>query len=268
MKRKVVCCARRLLGVLAAFMVVAAGAQSLEVIDLKYRTAQEVMPLLQPLVESGGALSGSDYKLFVRASAANVAQLRRALLEIDRAPRQLFVSVRRASRETIEREALASTATVGTHGAAASISTADAAVHGDENSIAGVHVLEGSSAYIATGQRVPVVTAMATGGRRPWLAASTTYRDVDSGFLVTPRVSGSRVTLSIEQHAQRQGASDDAVDMQRIATQVSGELGRWIALGGVRDASNHRADEMAAHRYATRSDDLEVWVKVETRQAR
>ena len=57
-------------------------AQSLEIIDLKYRTAPEVIPIVQPLVEPGGALSGSDYKLFLRASAANVAQIKRALTEI------------------------------------------------------------------------------------------------------------------------------------------------------------------------------------------
>src|SRR5678816_1778749 len=69
--------------------------QSLEVIDLKYRTAAEVIPVLQPLVEQGGALTGQDYKLFVRTSPANLRQLRAALEQIDRKPNQLLVSVRR-----------------------------------------------------------------------------------------------------------------------------------------------------------------------------
>ena len=32
--------------------------QSLEVIDLQYRTAAEVIPVLQPLLEQGGVLTG------------------------------------------------------------------------------------------------------------------------------------------------------------------------------------------------------------------
>jgi type II secretory pathway component GspD/PulD (secretin) len=72
-------------------------AQSLEVIDLKYRTAAEVIPVLQPLVEQGGALTGQDYKLFVRAGAANLQQIRAALEQIDRKPNQLLVSVRRST---------------------------------------------------------------------------------------------------------------------------------------------------------------------------
>ena len=81
----------------------AVPAQGLEIIDLRYRTAPEIIPVLQPLVEPGGAISGSDYKLFVRASAANVAQIKRALEQIDRQPRSLMVSVRRASRQRSRR---------------------------------------------------------------------------------------------------------------------------------------------------------------------
>ena len=60
-------------------MACVAVAQSLEIIELRYRSAAEVIPILQPLLESGGALTGQDYKLFVRASSANLAQLRKAL---------------------------------------------------------------------------------------------------------------------------------------------------------------------------------------------
>ncbi len=45
----------------------------------KHRRAEELIPVLQPLLEQGGALTGQDYKLFVRASSANLAQLRSAV---------------------------------------------------------------------------------------------------------------------------------------------------------------------------------------------
>ena len=76
-----------------------AGPESLQVIDLKHRTAQEVIPVLQPLLEPGAALSGQDYKLFVRTSSANLAQIRAALAQIDRRPRQLLVSVRHSAQQ-------------------------------------------------------------------------------------------------------------------------------------------------------------------------
>src|SRR6188474_1916363 len=100
-------------------------AQSLEVIDLKYRTAAEVIPVLQPLLEQGGALTGQDYKLFVRASAANVRQLRDAVAQIDRKPNQLLVSVRRSTQQEMERERAQVSGTVSNRGSGVSVHATD-----------------------------------------------------------------------------------------------------------------------------------------------
>lgn len=252
-----------LLAISACLMACTLFAQSLEIIDLRYRTAEEIIPVLQPLLEPGGALSGSDYKLFVRASAGNVAQLRRALEQLDRKPRQLLVSVRRANRQTIERESASASVVLGTRGAGATVTATDAAGQRNERGIASVNVLEGSAAYISTGQSVPIVTAVAAGGRHPWVAASMAHRDLNSGFLVTPRVSGESVVLNIEQQNQQLGADSGAVQTQSLTTQVSGVLGQWIALGGVSESSSRERSSILGRQYSTHSDDLQVWVKVE-----
>src|SRR6187431_1126785 len=87
-------------------------AQSLEVIDLKYRTAAEVIPVLQPLVEQGGALTGQDYKLFVRTSSGNLAQLRSAVAQLDKQQRQMLVSVRRSTALDIQQEQASASGTL------------------------------------------------------------------------------------------------------------------------------------------------------------
>ena len=48
---------------------VAAAQGSLEVLPLRHRSAEQVIPVLRPLVEAGGVLSGQGYRLFVRTSA-------------------------------------------------------------------------------------------------------------------------------------------------------------------------------------------------------
>ena len=249
----------------ACLMVSTALAQGLEIIDLQYRTADEVIPILQPLLESGGALSGSDYKLFVRASSANVAQLRKALAEIDRQPRQLLVSVRRATRQTIEREGASASVVLGNKGSSATVVATDATSNREGNGIASVQVLEGSAAYIAAGESVPVVTAAAAGGghHRPWVAGATDYRNLSSGFLVTPRLSGQRVTLEISQQSERTGSYSGNVQTQSLQTQVSGQLGEWLQLGGIAESSTQQASGIASRQYSTQGKDLAVWVKVE-----
>jgi type II secretory pathway component GspD/PulD (secretin) len=97
-----------------------------------------------------------------------------------------------------------------------------------------VRVLEGSSALIRVGQSVPAgIEQVIVGPGGAVGSQSTQYRDVDSGFYVTPRVNGNRVTLEIS------SANDRVVDpatgatrIQRVETVASGRLGEWIELGG------------------------------------
>ena len=87
---------RRLLFVLL-FAFGVAHADEVEVIQLRYRTAEQVIPTLRPLVEPGGAISGMQGTLVIRASRANIAQLKQVLDSLDRTPRRLLISVRQDS---------------------------------------------------------------------------------------------------------------------------------------------------------------------------
>lgn len=240
--------------------------QSLEVIDLKYRTAAEVIPALQPLVEPGGALSGQDYKLFVRTSPANLRQLRAALAQIDRQPNQLIVSVRRSTQQEVERERAQASGTVSNRGANVSVNATQSNARDRSDGVASVQVIEGSSAFISSGSDVPVVTSVAAGaGRRPWAAATTSYRNLSSGFLVTPRVNGTQVVLDMEQQDER--LANGSIQTQRLTTQVSGPLGEWIRLGGVSETASTQQRGIVSRQYSTQSDAREVWVRVEKKES-
>src|ERR1700704_6727624 len=79
---------------LAGCAVHSLAQQALEIIPLRHRTVDQVLPALQPLVEPGGALTGQSGQLIVRASPANLAEIKRALEAIDRPLRRLQISVR------------------------------------------------------------------------------------------------------------------------------------------------------------------------------
>ena len=256
--------ARRCLASVGLLLVCAmASAQQLEVLDLHYRTAAEVIPVLQPLVEPGGALTGQDYKLFVRVSRANLAQLRQALASIDLQPRSLLVSVRNATRQEIEREQAAIAAEVGQgRGSVAVLATQSGSTRQGEG-IASVRVLEGGSASIATGSSVPIVTSfVARGGRRPVTGGSLGYQQLSSGYLVTPRLNGDRVTLQIDQQAQEAG-NRGGIATQSLSTQADGSVGAWIELGGIAESSTSRSSGLTGRSMQTQSDDRSIWVKVE-----
>ena len=256
----------RLAGVLISIYLIACPvlAQSLEIIDLKYRTAAEVIPVLQPLMEQGGALTGQDYKLFVRTSPANLRQLRAALAQIDRKPNQLLVSVRRSTEQEMQRERGQVSGTVSNRGANVAVRATESDTRDSGGGIASVQVIEGNSALISSGSDVPIVTSVVAGaGRRPFAGATTSYRNVSSGFLVTPRVRGSQVVLDIEQQDER--LANGTVETQRLTTQVSGPLGQWIRLGGVDESATTQSRGILSRQYSTQSSAREIWVKVESR---
>jgi hypothetical protein len=256
--------ARPLAWVLLGFCLIACPvrAQSLEVIDLRHRTAAEVIPVLQPLLEQGGALSGQDYKLFVRTSPANLRQLREALAQIDRRPNQLLVSVRRSAQQEIERERAQVSGAVSNRGAAVSVQATDSNARDRHDGVASVQVIEGSSAFISSGSDVPIVTAVAArGGRRPFAAAVTEYRNLSSGFTVTPRVNGTHVVLDIEQQDER--VVNGSIQSQHLTTQASGTLGEWIPLGGISESASSQQRGTLSRQYSTSTDERGIWVKVE-----
>jgi type II secretory pathway component GspD/PulD (secretin) len=70
---------------LLLFVAASAWAQgALEVISLRHRTADQIIPVLRPLLEPGGVLSGQYSSLIIRTSPENLAQIRAALDAIDR----------------------------------------------------------------------------------------------------------------------------------------------------------------------------------------
>ncbi|MBK8063888.1 MAG: hypothetical protein IPK29_07325 [Betaproteobacteria bacterium] len=67
---------------------------TMEIVPLKHRSVEQVIPVLRPLVEPGGVVSGQGYQLILRASPRNLADLKNALAAIDTPQRRLVISVR------------------------------------------------------------------------------------------------------------------------------------------------------------------------------
>jgi hypothetical protein len=94
---------------------------------------------------------------------------------------------------------------------------------------------------------------------------TTEYRDANTGFYATPRVSGDVVTLDLSPVQQRFSGppSDRRVATAGITTQVSGRLGEWIRVGG--SNSSNRIDTSGLLAWGARSGEASysVWVMVE-----
>ncbi len=230
-----------LLLLFAATSVLAQG--TLEVIPLRHRTADQVIPILRPLLEPGGALSGQFNQLIVRTSAANLAQIRAALDAIDQPQRRLTISVRFDNTQDAARSGVQADARISNRGSSADLRVQDSRSSLDERVDQRMQVLEGGQATISTGE-------------------SRSYGQADTGFAVMPRISGSNVILEIgtQQEAFTRGG---AIRGQRAVSTVSGRLGQWIEIGGASGASTRSDSGILSSRERTTAEERRIWVKVE-----
>ena len=249
--------------VLVCFFAAPAKAE-LEIITLRYRSAEQIIPMLQPMVEPGGALTGMQNQLVIRASQRNIDDLRRILATLDAMPRQLRISVRQGADIAASDRGGSISGTVGTGGSNVQARIVDSSSASNSGVTQTLQVLEGNVAVIQAGQSQPVANRAVT--RTPSGALvvtdSTSYRDVTTGFSVLPRVSGDRVTLEINPQRDTPGPGG-TVNIQRASSIVSGRLGDWIELGGISQSETRSGSGILSSSSASRSDNRSIWVKVE-----
>lgn len=264
----------------------------IELIELKGRTAEELIPLLQPVVQPGGALSGTGYKLIVRATDAQQREIRRLLAQLDQPPRRLLITVQMGQLSQREQQggslhidrqsngvgiALGDPSLPDEQGLSASQqdrngaatirlhstrSLSDAADHQQ------VQALEGEPAFIATGSERPYPVQIETWqGPRGGGGGSVgyDYKQANTGFYAVAQVRDDDqvvVRISPQKEAfDRHGGG--ALDSQRIQTTVSGPLGSWLQIGSTGSTTTEGRQGTGRSISTRETDARPVWLKVE-----
>ncbi|MBM3367258.1 MAG: hypothetical protein FJY43_03110 [Betaproteobacteria bacterium] len=259
-----------LLGLLLACGL--AGAQGdLEILQLRSRSAEQVIPILRPLLEPGGVLTGQGYQLIVRTSARNLAELRAVLDSIDRPPRRLVILVRQgATAEEMRRSAGARVDLRPGDGGEklrVDVRIADSWSASDERVDQRVQVLEGGRAMIGAGESRPLQQqqVVRSPDGRVVRETTTVIQQATTGFEVVPRLSGNTVHLEIAPQRESfvSGGPPGAIQAQRVATTVSGRLGEWIDLGGASASGARSGSGILSSGEARSAGTTSTWVKVE-----
>ena len=274
---------RRCLALTVALLALVAPlrvqAESLEAITLQYRLAEELLPILQPLLPDDAALTGTGDVLLVRADAATLQRVREAVATLDRAPRQLLITVGQGTTGTASAASVRGSGTVtagdvriGVNRPPSAQAEAHVVVQGSRGEVelrdvASVRALEGRETFVAlTTSRPFTSTTTIHDGRHEATQVHTVGRqDAQTGFLATPRVHGDRVTLEISPSQQRLGSPgpDAVVATQTLTTTVSGGLGEWIELGGVTATRSDGTAGIGAWGARSELTQYSAWVKVE-----
>jgi type II secretory pathway component GspD/PulD (secretin) len=269
---------RLALALVTLLSALVAQAQEMQVIELRHRLASDVIPVVQPLLEPGGVITGTDGTLFVRTSPANLAQILQAVESLDRQPRQLLLSVGQGTVTNLDSSSVRGTATIGDGDvqvgvnrppgaeSGASARVGSRAQRADLTNVSTVRALEGMETFIAIGQSVPMTTTQVTRGWGGTTTQQTTeFRSASTGFYATARLRGEMVTLEISPRQQRIQSSSSGPVVQAVgaSTTVSGRLGEWFPLGAVQESGNSATNGLLVWGRQTSASQYSAWVKVD-----
>ncbi|MDO9054671.1 MAG: hypothetical protein Q7U37_12185 [Gallionella sp.] len=272
---------------IALSFVTGSYGDELEIIELKHRRAEEILPVIRPLLDKDEMVSGMNYQLILRASPRNSVQIRRLLERIDTLPRQLKITV----MQNVDSETLARLTEISGSvrlGKNARISVPGGVNAGEGKEQGGVsariistrsleddkktqhlQVLDGNRAWVSSEQNMPVPQRQLI--QQPWgtqVIETTRDSHITSGFYVLPRVSGDRVTLEIttqndsllpNQHADAYPGKR----MQNTSSTVSGHLGEWIKLGGLSQQSDFNNTSITTRSTSRLNEQRNVLIRVE-----
>lgn len=274
--------------VLMVSTVASAEQTVLEVIDLNYRTADEIITILGPLVPPPGSVRAMSNKLIIKTTPDNLEEIKRVLARLDTAPRSLLITVTQGIADHVRNEQYEVFTEIESdnvtlrggqpvhNGPGFRASGQDGGAQAaarvyrnrsltNDSSHQSLRTIEGQPAFIGVGQSVPFgQRSIILSGDLAQVQDTILYRDITTGFYVQPRLSGDRVLLDMWPHRKNLSRiGGGRIDIQGAHTTVSGRLGEWIHIGGANERASLNEN---ASVYATRSKDhtsYSIYVKVD-----
>jgi len=261
-------------------------ADSIATVQLHNRPAEEIIPLVKPMLGPNDAITGQGFQVFLRASPQTQAQIQQMISRLDVAPRMLLISVFQGSQRDLRALRVEggfqagdndSSVSIGSRkersrGGDVSFSTRNASGGANvistrgrlqDNPIHQLRVSEGSEGYIETGESIPYFS-----GAR-WVApgavvSGVEYRDVTTGFYVLPRVHGDQVTLQVSPFKQSQSQTRGGdINTQSAHTTITGPLGEWLPVGGITEQTQQSRSNIGSYSSTQSRGEESIWIKAD-----
>ena len=235
-----------------------------EVIPLGNRSAADIIPVLKSLVSPPGTVTGLYTSLVVKTDADTLKAIKQILRELDRAPRNLLVTVEHGISDNLRNSALGASVLVNNEGSQGSVRIFDTCATTGGQDTQTVRVLEGHQAFIQFGESVPLdERAVIMFGDTTTIEDSIEYQDITTGFYALPQLSGDRVVVQISPYRRELSDLGGVIDVQQGTTTVAGRLGEWILLGGGTNEAQHDETSTVYSTRAYQTSTHSVYLRVE-----
>ncbi|HFD79250.1 MAG TPA: hypothetical protein ENK05_02500 [Gammaproteobacteria bacterium] len=267
--------------------ITTARADGIHTVQLKHRPADEVVPVIQPMLRPGDSISGRGFQLFIRTDEATFRQVEAMIASLDRPAKMLLISVFQGNERDLRALGVAGQVKVdtgkadisigntanGRRGGSMELSTRNASAGAStlstrgrlaDNPIHQLRVSDGTEGYIETGESLPYFSGAYWPGARGAVVGGIDYKDVTTGFYVLPRLHGDQVTFDVSPHKQaRSQARGGDIKIQSASTRVTGRLGQWLPIGGTTEQIRSKNADVGS-RISTQGRNNEmIWIRAD-----
>ncbi len=270
---------------LALLLASAVQADSITTLQLHNRPAEEIIPIIKPMLGAGDVITGQGFKLFLRSSAETLEQVEAMLEVLDAAAKMLQISVLQGSKRDLTALRIGANLQIEGDNSSVDIGSSNDSSAGNVNYDSGnvsggidatatrerkhnkpVHrlrVSEGREGFIETGQQIPYFTGV-SGVAPGTTVGNTEYKNVTAGFYVLARIHGDSVTLQISPFKNSlSSANDGSIATQSANTVVSGRIGEWLQIGGVSEESNSSQSGIGSYSSSQGRKEDRIWIRAD-----
>jgi Bacterial type II and III secretion system protein/Bacterial type II/III secretion system short domain len=245
-----------------------------KIFSLQHRFANDLLPIVEPMVGPDGTANAIDSQLIIRASPQRMQEIAALVAQMDaaRVNRKITVNTSnnlQTQRESVEASGAAKVGKVTVSNDRRSKPNSGRVEVENNNSNTRqtsnqfINVLDGERAFIRVGQLVPFTQEWVTITRRYiQVDRFTDWREVTTGFAVRPRTLGNQVELEITPRIARLN-NQGYIDFEELTTVIRTSLGSWVDIGGTMQQNDEVSRKILGRQSVSSQQNSNLSVKVD-----
>jgi hypothetical protein len=265
---------RKLLFVLMLISCAALAETEFKIITLQHRFANDLLPMIEPMVGADGTATGMNNQLILRASPARMREIEAAVANLDAARENRKITVKtsnnvQSQQERVEAKGAAKVGKVTVSNDRRAkpntdrVEVENSSSNSSQNSNQFINVLDGERAFIRVGQIVPFTQEWVTITRRyVQIDRTTDWREISTGFAVRPRTVGNSVELEITPRIARLN-NQGFIDFEELTTVMRVSLGNWVDIGGTMQQNDEVSRKILGVQSTSSQQNSSLSIKVE-----
>ncbi|MCJ7547721.1 MAG: hypothetical protein MUP30_13040 [Deltaproteobacteria bacterium] len=259
-----------------ACLTSASLAAEVAVIKVNYRSATDILPLVQNLLSPEGKASVDTRtnSLIVVDTKESLAKIESFVASMDQPAEQVKVRFRFQEQGVSTNRGVGASGTVsGEHGSVTvggdrregvHVRASDRVVSRRGNTESFISVMSGSSAYLWVGKDVPFTERWVYFTHHyAHVVETVNFQRIETGFEVLPIVAGSNVQIEIVPRISSLERGGQVVRFTEASTTLSVPKGQWVTFGGSSEQGNEVFRDILSYGSSSTNSSLSLSLMVE-----